>query len=127
MLTAAMNPEKRNWPRENAKNTKEDRRFLKEEGWSDCFPLNSFLRPSLCALGALCGHSTSEFGLSVARRCGFAAICPQENEEVRSEVAGKNRKHRRADILSALGGDGIEPVGEKAGPVAQEGTLEGVR
>ena len=60
---APTKPERRSWPRENAKNTKNDALILKLEDPSDFFPLKSFLDP-LCALFAFfCGHAISEFGL----------------------------------------------------------------
>src|SRR6266446_3796142 len=50
-------PENRNWPRENAMNTKKDRLVLRVEKRPDLFPLKSLLRASLCALCVLLWQS----------------------------------------------------------------------
>jgi hypothetical protein len=49
-MKTRIEPESRSWPRENAKNTKQDGLSLNVEGLSDFSPLKSRLRSPLCAL-----------------------------------------------------------------------------
>src|SRR6266446_1473360 len=52
-----LEPEKRNWPRENAENTKTDGSNQNVKGRSDFSQLKSFLRSALCALCVLLWQS----------------------------------------------------------------------
>ena len=61
---SALEPERRSWPRENAKNTKQGALILKWEDSSDFFPLKSFLDPLFAFFAFFCGHAMSEFGLN---------------------------------------------------------------
>ena len=87
-ITGSIYPERRSWPRENAKNTKKDALILKLEDPSDFFPLKSFLDPLFAFFAFFCGHAISEFG--------FRTVSPFLSSNIRI-----HEMPARSDILTS--------------------------